>query len=79
MTNLPVPVSTQDELPAILDRAGPAARFIDELAPAVSDQRLALAALRRFFDVLVTRHAALINPLQSVRGPRRGPTFEPSR
>jgi len=27
MTNLPVPVSTQDELPAIPDRAGPAARF----------------------------------------------------
>lgn len=32
---------------------GIAARFMDELARAVSNQRLALAALRRFFDVLV--------------------------
>ena len=50
---------------------GIAARFIDELAPATSNQRLALAALRRFFDVLVTRHVVLLNPFQSVRGPRR--------
>ena len=28
----------------------------------------ALAALRRFFDVLVTRHAVALNPFQSVRG-----------
>ena len=32
------------------------------------DQNQALAALRHFFDTLVTRHAAPLNPFQSVRG-----------
>ena len=50
---------------------GIAARFIADLAPATSNQRTALAALRRFFDLLVTRHAVLLNPFQSVRGLRR--------
>ena len=50
---------------------GIAAGFIGELAPATANQRLALAALRRFFDLLVTRHAVLLNPFQSVRGPPR--------
>lgn len=51
---------------------GIAARFIDHLAPSVATQKLALAALRQFFDLLVTRHAVLLNPFQSVRGPPRG-------
>lgn len=51
---------------------GIAARFIEHLAPSVSSQKMALAALRQFFDVLVTRHAVLLNPFQSVRGPPRG-------
>ena len=120
MTNLPARLDPTTTLPAILDRAGPgarfaadefftaqlsnphtrraythwvlrflawcedgdvgelgritpgiAARFIDDLAPATSNQRTALAALRRFFDLLVTRHAILLNPFQSVRGPPR--------
>lgn len=49
---------------------GDAARFIDSL-PSVSVQKLAIAALRQFFDVLVTRHAVMLNPFRSVRGPRR--------
>lgn len=49
---------------------GDAARFIDSLS-SVSVQKLAIAALRQFFDVLVTRHAAMLNPFRSVRGPRR--------
>ena len=50
---------------------GIAAGFIGGLAPATANQRLAMAALRRFFDLLVTRHAVLLNPFQSVRGPPR--------
>ena len=50
---------------------GDAAAFIDGLAPSVSNQRMALAALRRFFDRLVTRHAVLLNPFDSVQGPPR--------
>lgn len=50
---------------------GDAARFVDGLAPSISNQRMALAALRRFFGLLVTRHAALLNPFDSVQGPPR--------
>ena len=31
-------------------------------------RNLALAALRHFFDALVTRHAVALNPFSSVRG-----------
>ena len=47
-----------------------AARFIDGLADSVSGQKMALAALRQFFDMLVTRRAVVLNPFLSVRGPR---------
>ena len=47
---------------------GDAGRFIGELAHAVPTQNQALAALRKFFDVLVTRHAVGLNPFTSVRG-----------
>ena len=50
---------------------GDAAAWIDAKAASVSSQRMALAALRRFFRLLVTRHAILLNPFDSVRGPRR--------
>lgn len=33
-------------------------------------QKLHLAALRKFFDVLVQRHAIVLNPAASVRGPK---------
>ncbi|MDE2850407.1 MAG: tyrosine-type recombinase/integrase [Acidobacteriota bacterium] len=49
---------------------GDAAEFIDSLG-SVSVQKLAIAALRQFFDVLVNRHAVMLNPFRSVRGPRR--------
>ena len=49
---------------------GFAARFVDELGESVSEQKLALAALRQLFDLLVTRHAVVLNPFASVRGPR---------
>ena len=46
---------------------GLAGRFIDELPGDSSTKNQALVALRHFFDTLVTRHAAPLNPFQSVR------------
>ena len=54
------------ELPQV--SRGLAGRFIDELPGDSSTKNQALAALRHFFDTLVTRHAAPLNPFQSVRG-----------
>ena len=45
-------------------------RFLDELPYRAPTKNQALAALRHFFDVLVARHAALLNPFHSVRGVR---------
>ena len=47
---------------------GLAGRFLDELPHKAPTKNQALAALRYFFDVLVARRAALLNPFQSVRG-----------
>ena len=47
---------------------GLAGRFIEELPGADPTKNLALAALRHFFDALVTRHAVALNPFASVRG-----------
>ena len=49
---------------------GLAGRFLDELPHRAPTKNQALAALRHFFDVLVARHAAVLNPFQSVRGVR---------
>ena len=53
-----------------LSRVSPglAGRFIDELPGDSATKNQALAALRQFFDILVTRHTASFNPFQSVRG-----------
>ena len=53
-----------------LSRVSPgfAGRFIDELPGDSATKNQALAALRHFFDTLVTRYAAPLNPFQSVRG-----------
>jgi integrase/recombinase XerD len=48
-------------------------------------QKLHLAAIRRFFDTLVVRHAVVINPAASVRGPKlkvtvgKTPTADPEQ
>jgi site-specific recombinase XerD len=44
--------------------------YFDGLAGSVPTKKLALAALRRFFDALVLRHAILLNPAASVRAER---------
>ena len=43
-------------------------RFIEELPGSDPTKNQALAALRHFFDALVTRHAVALNPFSSVRG-----------
>ena len=47
---------------------GLAGRFIEEYPGEVLTKNQALAALRQFFDTLVTRHAVALNPFHSVRG-----------
>ena len=49
---------------------GLAGRFLDELPYKAPTKNQALAALRHFFDVLVARHAVVLNPFHSVRGVR---------
>ena len=44
--------------------------FLDQLPFAPATKKLYLAALRHFFDTLVSRHAVLLNPAASVRGER---------
>ena len=51
-----------------------ASRFIDELSGDSATKNQALAALRHFFDILVTCHAAPLNPFQSVRGRKHDTT-----
>ena len=47
---------------------GLAGRFLEELPGSDPTKNQALAALRHFFDALVTRHAVALNPFSSVRG-----------
>ena len=47
---------------------GLAGRFIRSLPVSDATKNQALAAMRHFFDTLVTRHAVPLNPFQSVRG-----------
>lgn len=44
--------------------------FMDSLNLMVSSKKQSLAAIRHFFDGLVTRHAVMLNPAASVRGER---------
>lgn len=58
------------DIPLANTTPGHAARFLDSYRGSIPTQKLALSALRHFFDLLVTRHAVVINPFQSVRPPR---------
>ncbi len=44
--------------------------YFDQLGTSVPTKKLALAAIRRFFDALVLRHAIVLNPAASVRAER---------
>ena len=45
-------------------------QYLDGLPDAISSKKLYLAAIRHLFDILVTRHAVVLNPAASVRGER---------
>lgn len=45
-------------------------RYFDELDLAIPSKKLHLAAIRRFFDLLVQRHVIVLNPALSVRNER---------
>lgn len=45
-------------------------RYFDEQRGSVATRKQQLAALRHFFDAMVTRHAVILNPALSVRGER---------
>ena len=47
---------------------GIAGRFIRSLTVSDATKNQTLAAMRHFFDILVERHAVVLNPFQSVRG-----------
>lgn len=47
---------------------GLAGRFIRSLTASDATKNQTLAAMRHFFDILVERHAVVLNPFQSVRG-----------
>lgn len=44
--------------------------YLDGLPHSLATKKLHLAALRHFFDILVTRHIVVLNPAASVRGER---------
>jgi integrase/recombinase XerD len=44
--------------------------YLDRLRLSTPSKKLALAALRRFFDAIVLRHVLILNPAGSVRGER---------
>ena len=60
----------EQRIPLVEATPGEAGRFLDGYGGSISTQKLALSALRHFCDCLVTRHALVINPFQSVRPPR---------
>jgi len=45
-------------------------QYLDGLPDAISSKKLYLAAIRHLFDILVIRHAVVLNPAASVRGER---------
>ena len=45
-------------------------RYLDSLTDSPASKKVYLAAIRHLFDILVTRHAVILNPAASVRGDR---------
>ena len=48
-------------------------RYLDGLAGSPASKKVYLAAIRHLFDLLVQRHAVVLNPAASVRGERHNP------
>ena len=58
------------EIPLARVTPGMIGGYFDELVGSVPTKKLALAAIRRFFDALTLRHVVALNPALSVRGER---------
>jgi site-specific recombinase XerD len=57
-------------IPLVRLTPGDVGDYLASLAVAVPTKKLRLAALRRFFDLLVVRHVVILNPAASVRAER---------
>lgn len=55
-------------IPLVAVTPGIIGGYFDQLAGSVPSKKLALAAIRRFFDALVLRHVLILNPAATVRG-----------
>jgi len=63
-------VQTEEPVPLSQITPGMVGKYFNQLAGSPAKRNLHLAALRAFFDLLVTRHVMLLNPAASVRGER---------
>ena len=57
-------------VPLVRVTPGMVGAYLDLLPVAAPSKKLALAAIRRFFDAMTLRHAVALNPAASVRGER---------
>ena len=58
------------QVPLVRITPGHVGDYLTGLAVATPTKKLRLAALRKFFDVLVVRHVVILNPAASVRAER---------
>jgi integrase/recombinase XerD len=58
------------EIPLARVSPGMIGGYFDEMGASIPTKKLALAAIRRFFDALTVRHVVVLNPALSVRGER---------
>jgi site-specific recombinase XerD len=58
------------QIPLVRITPGHVGNYLAGLALATPTKKLRLAALRKFFDLLVVRHAVILNPAASVRAER---------
>jgi site-specific recombinase XerD len=59
------------QVPPVRIAPGDVGDYLASLQLATPTKKLRLAALRKFFDVIVARHVVLLNPAASVRAERR--------
>jgi site-specific recombinase XerD len=58
------------QVPLVRITPGDVGDYLASLAVAIPTKKLRLAALRKFFDLLVVRHVVILNPAASVRAER---------
>ena len=57
-------------IPLVQVTPGMIGEYFDDLKGSIPTKKLALAAIRRFFDAMVQRHVMVLNPAATVRGER---------